>query len=76
MKLYIAATPDRYELPMIVADSAAELGRRCGCSAQKVHNEIQRNKHRKARKFYQVTTEYSFYVVEVTDDDGAREGQA
>lgn len=69
MKLWIAATPDKYELPMIVADSAAELARRCGCDAQKVQNEIQRNKHRKARRFFQGATKYSFHVVEVPDDD-------
>jgi len=69
MKLWIAATPDQYELPMIVADSAAELARRCGCSAQKVQNEIQRNKHRKSRRFFQGGTKYSFHLVEVPEND-------
>ena len=69
MRLWIAATPDQYELPMIVADSAAELDRPLGCSAQKVQNEIQRNKHRKARRFFKGGTKYSFHLVEVPEND-------
>lgn len=69
MKLYIAATADKYELPMIVADSAAELARRCGCRDYVIHNEIYRRAHRKPQKFYQKTKKFSFHMVEVSDDD-------
>ena len=68
MKLYIAATPDKYELPMIVADSAVELARRCGMDVQKLHREIQRGKTRKG-KFFCKGTKYCFFMVEVPDDD-------
>lgn len=68
MKLYVAVTPDEYELPMIVADSAAELARRCGCKVHQVQNGITRNKHRQGRKFYNKATRYSFHLVEVEDE--------
>ena len=69
MKLYIAATADKYELPIIVADSAAELARLCGCHRDIIHGEIYRRAHRKPRQYYQKTKKYSFHVVEVPDDD-------
>lgn len=43
--LYIACTPDKYELPFAVGDTAKELGDLLGVSAQQVHQAISRRKH-------------------------------
>ena len=65
MILYIACTPDKYELPLAVADTAEELGEMLGIKRQHVYQYICRTaeKNRKGRPtkkmlhFYKVTTE-------------------
>lgn len=70
MKLYIAATPDEYELPIFVACSAAELARMCGCDAQHIYqavkNQRRPTKDGKPHKT-QKRTKYKFFAVEVDD---------
>ena len=65
MILYIACTPDKYELPLFVAESAAELGEMLGIRKQVVYQYISRtalNNRRgkpmpKMLHFYKVVTE-------------------
>lgn len=38
MTLYLAVTPDRYELPVAVADSVGELARMLGVDPAYLHN--------------------------------------
>ena len=65
MILYIACTPDEYELPLCVADTAEELGFMLGITKQHVYQYICRTaeKNRKGRptpkmlRFYKVVTE-------------------
>lgn len=68
MKIYIATTPDEYELPLFVADSAAELARMCGYNPQHIYVAINNQKrptktgrpHKTQRG-----TKYKFFAVEV-----------
>jgi hypothetical protein len=63
--LYIACTPDKYELPLFVAESAQELGGMLGITKQHVFQYISRTaeKNRKGRptkkmlRFYKVIFE-------------------
>ena len=65
MILYIACTPDKYELPLYVAESAQELGEMLGIRKQVVYQYISRtalNNRRgkpmpKMLHFYKVVTE-------------------
>lgn len=65
MVLYIACTPDKYELPLFVAESPAELGEMLGMSRERVMQYISRttmNNRRgkpmpKMLHFYKVVTE-------------------
>jgi ribosomal protein L7Ae-like RNA K-turn-binding protein len=54
--LWLAVTPDEYELPLIVADSAAELGRKCGISKStiKVAERLGCSGERSGRKIVKV----------------------
>ena len=40
MTLYMAVTPDKYELPMLIAETKAELARMTGMHKSTVCNEI------------------------------------
>lgn len=68
MKLYIAATPDKYELPMVVAESATKLARMCGVSVNVVYVGV-RNQRRPTKngKPHRANkgTKYKFFTVEV-----------
>lgn len=44
MILWLAVSKDKYELPLAVADTAAELGRMIGVSGGNIRNIV--NKHR------------------------------
>lgn len=65
MIFYIACTPDKYELPLFVAESAAELGDMLGLSRERVLQYISRTKmyNRQGRpspkmlRYYKVITE-------------------
>ena len=67
MKLYVAATPDKYELPVFIADSATELARLCGTPAQYIYQACwyQRTRAKHRRKIAPKKTKYVFYMVEV-----------
>ena len=40
MFVWLKVTPDRYELPVAVADSGKELARICGVSSNNVYNTM------------------------------------
>ena len=46
MTLYIAVTPDCFELPLFVADTAEEMAKWAGIKVQTVRSNCSRNKHR------------------------------
>lgn len=39
-KLYMEVTPDKYELPVRVADSVGELAEMCGCGKRTIQSAI------------------------------------
>ena len=43
MTVYLAVTPDRYELPVAVADTAAELARMLGVTEQSIWKTMLRH---------------------------------
>lgn len=42
MYVYMKVTPDRYELPVAVADSGYELAKICGVSTNNVYNAMRK----------------------------------
>lgn len=62
MVLYLKVTNDKYELPVAVADSAAELARMVGVKAQSVQACICGCRIRAG-------TNYGYYKIEVEDDE-------
>lgn len=48
--MYMAVTPDRYELPLAIADTARELGKLVGVSANLIHSSIAKKQSGKNRK--------------------------
>lgn len=40
MTVWMKVTDDEYELPIVIADSAAELARMLGCSANSIYSSI------------------------------------
>lgn len=69
MILYIACTPDKYELPLAVADTAEELGEMLGIRKQLVYQYICRTaeKERKGKPFKSMIRMYK-----VIAEDGER----
>lgn len=64
MKLYIAATADRYELPVCVAESWKELARALGCKAQYIYTAHYRQRTKGINPDKRLP-EYKFFIVEV-----------
>lgn len=58
MTLYMKVTRDKYELPLIVADSKAELARRCGVQPSTIAHSTNKN-----------WTRPTYVVVEIEDDE-------
>ena len=50
MKVYMAVTADKYELPVVVADSPAELARLCGLTYGSVLSSISKGNICRSRK--------------------------
>ncbi len=48
--MYMAVTTDIYELPLAIADTARELGKLVGVSANVIHSSIAKNQSGKSRK--------------------------
>ena len=47
MKIWMRVTLDRYQLPMAVADSAAELAKMCDTTTNVIYSELSRYRHGK-----------------------------
>ena len=61
-KIWMKVTADKYELPLVIADSSRELAEMCGTTANSIVSAI--SHHKKGR------TEYSTYVcVQVEEGD-------
>lgn len=60
MKVYMQITMDKYELPIIVANSVPELARITGVSANTIRSNMS---HAKKYGF-----KYKFIAVEIEDD--------
>lgn len=50
MKLYIAVTPDEYELPLFVTDSVKAMAKWASISVNSVYEQCSRNKAREPYK--------------------------
>lgn len=59
MKLYMAVTPDKYELPLAVADTVLELAQTVNRSASVIYSSITKNTSGKTKgmKFVKVELE-------------------
>jgi len=62
MFIWMAVTADEYELPLCIADSGNDLGRRLGVSAHTIRSNINK-KCKKARG------KIKYVKVEVNDND-------
>lgn len=71
MKLYIAVTPDKYELPVHVTDTAREMAKWNNVPIQTIYQAVSRNRHNKhnRKKHLHPRGTYRFYAVEVDNDD-------
>lgn len=59
MRVYIAVTNDKYELPIVVADSVQQLSEMFGIKYHDIHSLISRNIPAKKKnvKFYRLEIE-------------------
>ncbi|MET3616745.1 hypothetical protein ABID14_000365 [Peptoniphilus olsenii] len=64
--VYLAVTPDKYQLPLYVADSVGEMAERFNTTVSSVSTSISKNKsgNRKGVKFIRIEIK----VDEVTDE--------
>lgn len=67
-KLYIAATPDEYELPLFVTDSARELADWLGIKEESVLQKINRQQ-RRPRNLTRGQCAALLYRVVIDDDE-------
>ena len=68
MTLYMAVTPDKYELPMLIAESKAELARMTGMHITTVCNAINGRKRRSESRKLRKDVRCLFVAVEVEED--------
>ena len=68
MTLYMAVTPDKYELPMLIAESKAELARMSGTHIATVCNAINGRRSRREGRKLRKDVRYLFVTVEVEED--------
>ena len=68
MKLYMAVTPDEYELPILIAETKAELARMAGMHRSTVCNEIDGRRSRRDGRKLRRDVKYLFVTVEVEED--------
>jgi len=62
MVIWMEVSKDRYELPVVVADSCAELARRCGVKKNSIFMHVSRCRRGQIRQ-------QRFVKVEVEDDE-------
>ena len=68
MTLYMAVTPDKYELPMLIAESKADLARMSGAHITTVCNAINGRKRKSEGRKLRKDVRYLFVAVEVEED--------
>ena len=68
MTLYMAVTPDKYELPMLIAESKAELARMAGMHITTVCNAINGRKRKSESRKLRKDVRCLFVTVEVEED--------
>ena len=74
MPLYLAGTPDRYELPVAVADSVGELARLLGVDPAYLHNARSRQFRRERLGIVRAGVRPARYrYVDVVVDEKAQE---
>lgn len=63
MKLYLAVTPDEYELPLYVAESVEELSYKYGLTPNNIRSKISKNQSGKILgiKFLRIDIGRSIY---------------
>jgi hypothetical protein len=50
--VWMKVTNDKYELPVLVADSAPELAKMLGCSPNNIYSSLSHAKHRRQNTTY------------------------
>ena len=60
-RLFLKVTNDKYELPLVVADSAAELAKRTGTTQTNIYSAISHTKTRGGWSCYK--------IVEIDEDE-------
>ena len=50
--VWMKVTNDKYELPVLVADSAPELAKMLGCSPNSIYSSLSHAKHRRQNTTY------------------------
>lgn len=50
--VWMKVTNDKYELPVLVADSAPELAKMLGCSPNNIYSSLSHAKHRRQNSPY------------------------
>ena len=68
MTLYMAVTPDKYELPMLIAETKSDLARMAGAHIATVCNAINGRKRRNDGRKLRKDVRYLFVTVEVEED--------
>lgn len=68
MTLYMAVTPDKYELPMLIAETKAELARMSGMHITTVCNAINGRKRKSESRKLRRDVKCLFVTVEVEED--------
>ena len=68
MTLYMAVTPDKYELPMLIAETKADLARMAGAHIATVCNAINGSKRRSEGRKLRKDVKFLFVTVEVEED--------
>lgn len=67
--IWMEVTPDKYELPLKVADSGGELARMCGLSPDTIYSSISHYKNRKRKTQQLRERKRKFVKVEVDEDE-------
>lgn len=62
--MFVAVTNDKYEIPIAVADSMAELARKTGVSQKTIHRDIFGERGVKRRK----AIPWKFLEIDTTED--------
>ena len=65
MMVYIACTPDKYELPIAVADTTKELAQMLGVKENSIQHALSRHGRRRAAGKPMKWTKWRIYRIEI-----------